>query len=264
MSYSTAFRFFVLPGSIAAVVLLAASSPAAAQVGGRVGGRVSGATGPNLALHGMTNPLGGFAPIATPGLPPVARPPVARPPVGNYPGYVPGAPLYNARRYGRSIGYPYAYSVWVPDYFDYVDQNQYYNPYAYGYGYQAAPPAVIQNAAPAPSQPVIINQYFNTPGPGQTAVQSQSPAPAPGLPPDPNDRTSLNPGDPLNPPQNYYLIAYKDHAVYPALAYWVEDRTLHYVTAQNTHNQASLDLIDLALTKSLNRDQNVPFSIPGQ
>jgi hypothetical protein len=261
MSYSTAFRFFALPGSLAAVVLIAASSPAAAQFGGSGGGRTPGATGANLALHSMTNPLGGFAPIATPGLPPVARPPVARPPMGNYPGYVPGAPLYNARRYGRSVGYPYAYSVWVPDYFDYVDQNQYYTPY--GYGYPAPAPPVVQNTAPAPSQPVIINQYFNSPGPGQPAAQAPA-SPNPGFLPESNDRTSVAPGDPLAPPQNYYLIAYKDHAVYPALAYWVEDRTLHYVTTQNTHNQASRDLIDIAVTKSLNRDQNVQFSIPGQ
>ena len=60
------------------------------------------------------------------------------------------------------------------------------------------------------------------------------------------------------------MIAYKNHAVYTALAYWVEDKTLHYVTTQNTHNQASLDLIDLALTKSLNRRNDVPFAIPGQ
>ena len=52
--------------------------------------------------------------------------------------------------------------------------------------------------------------------------------------------------------------------IYSALAYWVEDKTLHYVTTQNTHNQASLDLIDLTLTKNLNQANDVPFSIPGQ
>ena len=43
--------------------------------------------------------------------------------------------------------------------------------------------------------------------------------------------------------------------------HWVEDKTLHYVTTQNTHNQASLDLIDLTLTKSLNQHNDVPFAI---
>ena len=68
-----------------------------------------------------------------------------------------------------------------------------------------------------------------------------------------HERHTQAPGDPIGTPQNYYLIAYKNHAVYTALAYWVEDKTLHYVTTQNTHNQASLDLIDLTLTKSLNQ-----------
>jgi hypothetical protein len=68
----------------------------------------------------------------------------------------------------------------------------------------------------------------------------------------------------IGTPRSYYLIAYRNHAVYSAIAYWVEDKTLHYVTTQNTHNQASLDLIDLELTKSLNQAHDVPFSIPGQ
>ena len=61
--------------------------------------------------------------------------------------------------------------------------------------------------------------------------------------------------------ENYYLIAYKDHSVYAVLAYWLEDKTLHYVTTHNVHNQASLDLIDLDLTKSLNQARDVPFTL---
>jgi hypothetical protein len=71
-------------------------------------------------------------------------------------------------------------------------------------------------------------------------------------------------GDVLGTVQNYYLIAYKNHAIYAALAYWVEDKTLHYVTTQNTHNQASIDLIDIDLTKSLNQSREVPFTIAGR
>jgi hypothetical protein len=44
----------------------------------------------------------------------------------------------------------------------------------------------------------------------------------------------------------------------------VEDKTLNYVTAGNTHNQASLDLIDMDLTKTLNQARGVPFSIAGK
>ena len=52
--------------------------------------------------------------------------------------------------------------------------------------------------------------------------------------------------------------------MYAALTWWVEGSTLHYVTTQNTHNQASLDLIDVDRTTKLNQDHNVPFSIPGR
>jgi hypothetical protein len=48
------------------------------------------------------------------------------------------------------------------------------------------------------------------------------------------------------------------------MAWWVEGDTLHYVTTQNVHNQASLDFIDIEKTRVLNSDRNVPFAIPGR
>ena len=42
----------------------------------------------------------------------------------------------------------------------------------------------------------------------------------------------------------HYLIAFKDHTIYSAVAYWVDGDTLHYFTTGNTHNQASVSLID--------------------
>ena len=63
------------------------------------------------------------------------------------------------------------------------------------------------------------------------------------------------------PEPRSYLIAFKDHSVYSALAYWVEDHTLHYVTTQNTHNQADVTEVDLDFTKKLNSDRNMPFSL---
>jgi hypothetical protein len=205
-----------------------AVAPAAAQFSLR-----TGSLGGSLGSRAISRPLGGFTP-----------------------GYA--NPRNN--RYGASrsplYGYPYTYSVWVPDYYDYISsQAQYAAPYGYAPPYGPAPDSSA--AASAPQQPVVINQYFGAPAtpPVNPPVASSSA---------PNDSEAQTPGDPIGSPQNYYLIAYKDHAVYTALAYWVEDKTLHYVTAQNTHNQASLDLIDLTLTKSLNRRNDVPFAIPGQ
>lgn len=119
-------------------------------------------------------------------------------------------------------------------------------------------PSYIEVPAEAPAEaapPVIINQYFS----------------APPLPP----RIPLPPaigaaasqegsGDLLSPAEDYYLIAYRNRSMYAALTWWLEGNTLHYVTTQNTHNQASLDLIDVDKTIKLNQDRNVPFSIPGR
>jgi hypothetical protein len=123
--------------------------------------------------------------------------------------------------------------------------------------YPDATPASTSYSAQPNGQPIVINQYFVTKG---SSIPGQ---PEPAAAPEP-DQPVVNPGDPLTPPASYYLIAYKDHSVYSALAYWVEGDTLHYVTTQNTHNQASLSLIDVDQSYKLNSDRSVPFSIPGK
>lgn len=212
--------------AVGAVSLMVLTQSAVAQHGGR-----SSALGGSIAPRGSrTQPLGGI----------VSRGPG---PVGNRGNFHSASPAY------RAYGYPWGYSYYIPGYFDYLDADSYYDP-AYGAPAPAAPPYPAEPASP--QQPVIINQYFGTQSPAQDTT-----APAPSA----NDgRTPAN----SSTPANYYLIAYKNHSVYPALAYWVEDKTLHYVTTENTQNMASLDLIDLSLTKRLNQSNEVPFSIPGE
>jgi len=48
------------------------------------------------------------------------------------------------------------------------------------------------------------------------------------------------------------FIALKDSRVYTAVAYWVQGQTLHYITADGSHNQVSLDLVDRNLSARLN------------
>jgi len=193
---------------------------AAPPNGGAANTRTSALGGSAVANGAMSRPLGGFSSTASRNSRVVAKPVAPR-------------------------VYPYAYAWYVPGYSYLGDDSS--------YGAATQPPG--SDAASAPQQPVIINQYFG--------VQEHSEAePAPQAVP--NDDPPQAAGDPIGTPQNYYLIAYRNHAVYSALAYWIEDKTLHYVTTQNTHNQASLDLIDLDLTKSLNQTRDVPFSIPGQ
>jgi hypothetical protein len=60
----------------------------------------------------------------------------------------------------------------------------------------------------------------------------------------------------------HYLIAFKDHTIYSAVAYWVEGNTLHYFTTGNTHNQVSLALVDRDLTERLNRESGTNLQLP--
>jgi hypothetical protein len=60
----------------------------------------------------------------------------------------------------------------------------------------------------------------------------------------------------------HYLIAFKDHTIYSAVAYWVDGDTLHYFTTPNTHNQVSLSLVDRDLTGQLNQESGVDLKLP--
>jgi hypothetical protein len=60
----------------------------------------------------------------------------------------------------------------------------------------------------------------------------------------------------------HYLLAFKDHTIYSAVAYWADGDTLHYFTTGNTHNQASISLIDRDLTERLNREMGIDFKLP--
>ena len=71
-----------------------------------------------------------------------------------------------------------------------------------------------------------------------------------------------NVAEPEPAESNRYLLAFKDHTIYSAVAYWVDGDTLHYFTTGNTHNQASLSLIDRELTERLNRELGIDFKLP--
>jgi hypothetical protein len=154
------------------------------------------------------------------------------------------------REPGTDRGYRYFGPIfYVPNAYDTG-----YQPYSYSTFDQPANPALYPPPPQesAPQQPIIINQYFSS----RTATTQTEGATT--------TTAETAPGDPLGVPQNYYLIAYKNHTVYSVLAYWLEGDTLHYVTTQNTHNQASLSLIDLDRTIKLNAGNSVPFSLSGK
>jgi hypothetical protein len=101
-----------------------------------------------------------------------------------------------------------------------------------------------QEQTPAP---VIINNYY----PGATTDNPNAEPTAP---------SAAGDAAPASEP-SHYLIAYKDHAIYAAVAYWVEGNTLHYFTTGNTHNQVSLTLVDRDLTARLNKEAGVEVKL---
>ena len=159
---------------------------------------------------------------------------------------------YGARhgyRRFRPAAVPYAYPVLIGGYGDYgyggyPDSAYADNGYQSGYATDPAPPPQViinQNFAPERANPVMRDY---------SGVQVYD---APGR--EPVDHTSDEGTD-------YYLIAFKDHSIYSAFAYWVDGDTLHYVTPQRVHNQVSVALVDRELTEKINRGRNMQVKLP--
>lgn len=188
-------------------------------------------------------------------------------------GYGYGYPLRAPRAghpggHGRSVIVPYPvfvgggyYGGYAPD--DYAtpppqpeDEGQYVNP--------NGPPSVVinQNFIPERPNPVVrdygselqpppdqsgMKLYQNSSHPYESqATQPQAPRPAADAQP------------------TIYLLAFRDHNIVPALGYWMEGNTLHYVSVEHSLNQASLDLIDRDLSQRLNDERGVEFKLPKQ
>jgi endonuclease YncB( thermonuclease family) len=106
---------------------------------------------------------------------------------------------------------------------------------------QQAPVIVNQMAPPADAAPEPERETFRV---YQAPVSPRPEAPAPSQEP------------------ARYLIAFKDHTIYSAVAYWVDGDTLHYFTNGSTHNQVSLTLVDRQLTERLNRETGSELKLP--
>jgi len=148
---------------------------------------------------------------------------------------------------GLGLGYwgsPY-YGYWDdPNAYGYSTYPSYSSGYAAPVEYNPSPNVTViypSNAQPqysAPPQPVVrtYDQYGQETPPAASASASS--------------------GSPI------YLIATKDEAIRAAAAYWVDGRTLHYVTLQHEAKQVALDSVDRGLTMQLNRERNVAFQLP--
>ncbi|HUB81256.1 MAG TPA: hypothetical protein VMB03_20785 [Bryobacteraceae bacterium] len=179
---------------------------------------------------------------------------------------------YGGIGYGRGFGYGFGAGLyggygfgglgwggWGSPFYGYWD-----DPYDYGYpaypAYPAYPDYTSGYAAPAEYSP-SPNVTVIYPG---TAQPMYSPPVQPvmrtydqyGQPEQPQASQAASNGSPI------YLIANKDQTIHAAASYWIEGRTLHYVTLQHEEKQVPLDSLDRSLTLQLNRERRVPFQLP--
>ena len=137
----------------------------------------------------------------------------------------------------------YTYPVYVGGYYDtsYISQQ---DPVASS---PVQPNVmIIYPPQPPPPTPIIIYPGGATANQDMASQQSQSAA---------------DTATPAIEP-SHYLIAFEDHTIYAATAYWVDGDTLHYFTSGNTHNQVSLSLIDRPFTERLNKEAGVEVKLP--
>ena len=154
------------------------------------------------------------------------------------------------RRFRQPLVVPYAVPVYVGGY---PDSGGYPD-----YGYQEQPAMMPQQQAPQ----VIINQNF-IPQRAEPVTREYSEDSSGGL------HVYEAPGrQPVETAEeeniNYYLIAFKDHSIYSAFAYWVEGDTLNYITVQGSKNSASLDLVDREFSQQINKERKVEFGLPSK
>jgi hypothetical protein len=144
-----------------------------------------------------------------------------------------------------------------------------------GYGY-SADYADGSASVPPPVQStptVIINQNF-VPDHGNPVVREVPDTPdssgqgepgsyqAPGPPP--VEPSTSDAAAPQSDQPTIYLIAFRDHSIVPALAWWTEGTVLKYVNLDHGINQATLDLVDRDLSHLLNQQRNVDFRLPAR
>jgi hypothetical protein len=151
-------------------------------------------------------------------------------------------PSVGQRRSSRRSSAIYAVPVYVGGYGGYYGGS-------YGSNYDNPYPGDATAGAPGPQQPNVIVVYPQGP-----PDRSQAFAP----PQQPYEEPAA--ADAVEAP--HYLIAFKDHTIYSAIAYWVDGDTLHYFTSGNTHNQVSLSLVDRDLTERLNRESGSDLRLP--
>jgi len=156
----------------------------------------------------------------------------------------------------RGYSYPYTYgSYYYPGYYN-------YSPYISTYPYISNYPYPVSDYNVSPNVTVVYAQPPATapaPDPVPVPVYTNVATPA--------GHTYDEYGQEVKPAESsnaapIYLVAMKDHAIYAAAAYWVDGKTLHYVTLEHQEKQTPLDQVDRSFSLQLNRERRVEFHLP--
>lgn len=160
-------------------------------------------------------------------------------------GYHGGGTFYRPYAFpGHGIGFSYWPGYYGPySYWGY--------PYAsYGYSYQPSPNITVVYPAQTQATPTTVYVDRAHPATREYDEYGQEVMPATG-----DSGASSSP---------IYLIAFKDHVIRAASAYWVDGETLHYITLRREKRQAPLATVDRDFSSQLNRERRVPFQLPAQ
>jgi hypothetical protein len=170
---------------------------------------------------------------------------------------------YGYGRYGYGLyggwGYPWLYGGLYGGFDDcFSDFDDCYGSAGYGYGYP-------DNGGYYPSYGPSYAPGYSEPSPGVVIISNQLP-PQPNIVQGPPAPTVWN-APPTTQAKKYeeplYLLAMNDGSIHAVLAYWVDGKTVHYVTMDHMQKTAPLGSLDRGLSERLNRERNVAFSLPG-
>lgn len=168
-----------------------------------------------------------------------------------------GRPFGFRSSFGFFPSFGFGYSYW-PGYYDYGYPYDYSSYPSYSYpAYQPSSNVTVvypQTAQAAPSQVYAERANSNLRQYDEYGQEMRQPS-AGSNGSNGGYGGSGGSGSPL------YLLAFRDQSIRAAVAYWVDGRTLHYVTQQHEERQASLDTIDRDFTLRLNHERHVPFSL---
>ncbi len=147
---------------------------------------------------------------------------------------------YIVRSYRPYAYYPYFYSSFGVSPYYYNDWN-YTDPSAGSYYPAPTYSSVYVPPAPTYAEPVPPPVGYRAESGGRDEFgQRREPS-----------------GEPVT-----YLIAFRGNTVESCVAYWVEGRTLHYVTRDHAMREAPLETLDREYSEKINRERHVAFRLP--